>query len=79
MLLKKLSHGNVVDFIGVGADMERAQFASHISSDFIFLVTEYMNKGTLYSKIVRQMKSKRLIYTLQDGLQWLIHVAKGMK
>jgi len=79
MLLRKLSHGHVVDFIGLGADMERAQFASHISPDCIFLVTEYMNKGTLYSRIVRQMKSARLIYTVQDGLQWLIDVAKGMK
>jgi len=79
MLLRKLSHSHIVDFIGLGADMERARFSSHVPPDCIFLVTEYMNKGTLYSKIVRQMKSSKQIYTVQDGLQWLTHVAKGMK
>ena len=79
-LLKKLSHPNIVDFIGLGADVEQAGVAhSSVTPESIFVVTEFMNRGTLYSKIVSQMKSPRTIYTLQEGLRWLINIAKGMK
>lgn len=80
MLLKKLSHFNVVDFLGLGSDVEKASKADvPIRKDSVYIVTEYMDQGTLSSKIIKQMKSKRTIYTIQEGLQWLIHIARGVK
>eukprot|EP00210_Caulerpa_lentillifera_P002812 g2686.t1 len=80
MLLKKLSHFNVVDFLGVGSDVEKASKAdTPIKKDSVYIVSEFMNRGTLSSQIIKQMKSIRQVYTLQDGLQWLIHIARGMK
>lgn len=78
LLLKKLRNTNIVDLIGLGTAVERTQ-GSSIAPEMLYVVTEYMDAGTLYSKIVRQMKSTRTIYTVQQGLQWLIQVAKGIK
>lgn len=80
MLLKKLSHPNVVDFLGLGGDVEKAsRMDALIKADSVYIVTEFMNHGTLSTQIVKQMRTKRLVYTMQQGLQWLIHIAKGMK
>lgn len=81
LLLKKLSHPNVVDFLGLGGDVEKASRmdAPPIKADSVYIVTEFMNHGTLSTQIVKQMRTKRPVYTMQQGLQWLIHIAKGMK
>eukprot|EP00210_Caulerpa_lentillifera_P003514 g3353.t1 len=81
LLVKKLSHPNVVDFLGVGSDVEKASRTTDapIRPDSVYIVTEFMNAGTLSSQIVKQMRTRRIVYTLREGLQWLIHVAKGMK
>jgi len=69
--------------IGVGSDVQRISTLSKnqkkLSADRVFVVTEYMNQGTLFQKVVSQMKSTKTVYTYDQGLDWLIQIAKGVK
>lgn len=67
---------NIVDFVGFGCldtSSREAQWRT------VFLVQEYMNGGTLKSKILDQMvKRPQIVYTNVQALRWSLNIAEGI-
>eukprot|EP00883_Tetradesmus_obliquus_P000915 jgi/Sobl393_1/10984/SZX65083.1 len=67
-LMRKLSHRNIVDMVGVvdGCDCN--------------VVQEFMSGGTLKQLVTRQMLSNGgRVYSLQEGLDICLQMARGLK
>lgn len=83
-LLQKLRHPFIVDFFGVGfTDMEALKSEgpnNKISQERVYLVQEFMNKGTLKSLVQRQMcATGRRVYSNTQALKWAQQIAKGLQ
>lgn len=71
-LLRKLRHGNIVEYLGVG--LEKGP------EGHMLLVEEFMAGGTLKQLVIKQMHhSGRVLYSYSDALRWFLQIAKGLK
>lgn len=60
-------------------ELDNVDPKKNVNRENFYIIQEYMTQGTLMSKVTAQMKqSPKIIYTLQQGIQWLIHVAQGL-
>mmetsp|Transcript_39134 Transcript_39134/g.110833 ORF Transcript_39134/g.110833 Transcript_39134/m.110833 type:complete len:447 (+) Transcript_39134:219-1559(+) len=81
-LLKKLSHRNIVDFIGMGPPPTVDANGNPTGESSTYLVQEFCNSGSLQDMLNRQMSTgstKLKSYTECDALEWLIDIAQGLK
>lgn len=71
-LLRKLRHGSIVEYLGVGQEDDPHRQ--------LLLVEEFMEGGTLKQMVTKQMLlNGRVLYTYCDALRWFLQIAKGLK
>lgn len=81
-LLRKMRHPSIVDFLGVGyTDISTPDFEEKSDAwERVYLVQEFMNKGTLKSLIQHQMcTTGRRVYSSTQALRWALQIAKGLR
>eukprot|EP00200_Dunaliella_tertiolecta_P006473 CAMPEP_0202342260 /NCGR_PEP_ID=MMETSP1126-20121109/2900_1 /ASSEMBLY_ACC=CAM_ASM_000457 /TAXON_ID=3047 /ORGANISM="Dunaliella tertiolecta, Strain CCMP1320" /LENGTH=550 /DNA_ID=CAMNT_0048933189 /DNA_START=45 /DNA_END=1697 /DNA_ORIENTATION=+ len=75
-LTRKLKHRYIVDYIGVGYNDDSSEKAKQES---MFIVQEYMNGGTLKSKVSKQMLSpSNTVYSNKQALEWMLQLAEAL-
>lgn len=75
-LLRKLQHPYIMKYIGIGSvDATDAKK----KRETMFLVTEIMEGGTLKKLVMAQMMNPhKQMYSLSDGLRWMINIASAL-
>ncbi|GMH45325.1 hypothetical protein BSKO_13282 [Bryopsis sp. KO-2023] len=82
-LLQKLRHSCVVDFLGMGIVDKEQISKGDVTEEMrnkVYLVQEYMNRGTLKELVLQQMGTVRQrLFTGAQALEWMLDVAKGLR
>lgn len=84
-LLKEMKHPCIVDFLGVGytdvASLEsETKSCSKDVQESVYLVQEFMDKGTLKNLVQMQMCTTRSkLYSNTQALKWALQIAQGIR